>query len=253
MKTKETATTTKKNKELGAGLSADLKKQLAPAKGKKTASNESSNVKIVMSRTGAKKSATAEKSEVKKAATKKTTKAGTAPKKTTAAKEKSTAAKTPAKRNTQITISKPKKSSIVSDGEFFSLKTEKVGKFEIKKSKDGRYVFNLYAVNHNIVATSQVYSSSAAALAGIRSVITNAVTAPIEDQTLKNYEVLTYPKWEIYKDNGNGYRFRLNASNGNCICHSQGYTTKASCKNGIDSIMKLASDADIKKQYLEKK
>ncbi len=131
-------------------------------------------------------------------------------------------------------------------------KSAPVGKFEIKKAKDDRYVFNLYAANQVIVATSQVYSSSTSAVNGIKSVIENAEKAPIEDQTLKSYETLPYPKWEIYLDKGNQYRFRLNASNGSCICHSQGYTTKASCKNGIESIKKTAKDAVIDKSYLKK-
>lgn len=131
-------------------------------------------------------------------------------------------------------------------------KSGPVGKFEIKKAKDDRYVFNLYAANKVIVATSQVYSSSTSAMNGIKSVIENAAKAPVEDQTLKSYDTLPYPKWEIYLDKGNQYRFRLNASNGSCICHSQGYTTKASCKNGIESIIKTAKDAVIDKSYLKK-
>lgn len=131
-------------------------------------------------------------------------------------------------------------------------KTGPVGKFDLKKSKDGRFVFNLLAANRVIVATSQVYSSSAAAMNGIHSVIANAEKASVEDQTLKNYTPLGYPKWEIYLDKGNQYRFRLNASNGSCICHSQGYTTKASCKNGIESIIRTVKDADTEKSYLKK-
>ena len=131
-------------------------------------------------------------------------------------------------------------------------RTGPVGKFDLKKSKDGRFVFNLLAANRVIVATSQVYSSSTAAMNGIHSVIANAAKAPVEDQTLKNYTPLGYPKWEIYLDKGNQYRFRLNASNGSCICHSQGYTTKASCKNGIESIIRTVKDADTEKSYLKK-
>lgn len=126
------------------------------------------------------------------------------------------------------------------------------GKFEIKKSRDERYVFNLYAANSVIVATSQTYSSAASALNGIKSVVENAEKAPIEDQTLKSYEALPYPKWEIYLDKGNQYRFRLNAPNGSCICHSQGYTGKAECKNGIESIIRTAKNAKIDKSYLKK-
>lgn len=127
------------------------------------------------------------------------------------------------------------------------------GRFEIKKSSDGRYVFNLYAANSVIVATSQIYSSAASALNGIKSIIAHAPKAPVEDQTLKNFTPLGYPKWEIYLDKGGQYRFRLDASNGSCICHSQGYTTKANCKNGIDSIIRNAAGATIDKSYLKLK
>ncbi len=131
-------------------------------------------------------------------------------------------------------------------------KQAKTGRFEIKKTKDDRFVFNLYAPNSVIVATSQVYSSSQGAVNGIESIIANAAKSPIEDQTLKNFAVRSYPKWELYIDNGGQYRFRLNASNGNCIVHSQGYTTKASCKNGIESIIRCSVNPEVDKSYLKK-
>ena len=128
------------------------------------------------------------------------------------------------------------------------------GRFEINKSKDGKkYFFNLYASNKVGIATSQMYSSAQSALIGIKSVIANAAEAPIEDQSLKKYDTLPYPKWEIYIDNGGKYRFRLNASNGSCVCHSQGYTTKTACKNGIDSIIRSSRNAEIDKTYLTTK
>ena len=130
-------------------------------------------------------------------------------------------------------------------------KTKKTGRFEIKKAKDGRFVFNLYAPNHLIVATSQVYSSSSAAVNGIQSIIANAEKAPIEDNTLKNPTKQGFPKWEMYIDKGGEYRFRLYATNGNCVVHSQGYKQKSSCKNGIESIIRCSKNAEIDKSYLK--
>lgn len=127
-----------------------------------------------------------------------------------------------------------------------------VGRFEIKKAKDGRFVFNLYAPNRVIVATSQVYSSSSNAVNGINSIIANAKRAPTEDTTLKTYDTLGFPKWEIYLDKGGQYRFRLWAPNGSCIVHSQGYTSKANCKNGIESIKRNSENAIVDKAYLKK-
>lgn len=129
---------------------------------------------------------------------------------------------------------------------------KKLARFEIKKSKDNRFVFNLYAPNRVIVATSQIYSSSPSAVNGIKSIAVNAPKAPIEDTSLKSYVPLGFPKWEIYVDKGGQFRFRLYAPNGSCIVHSQGYTTKASCKNGIASIIKNAPEAIIDKSYLKK-
>ena len=150
-------------------------------------------------------------------------------------------------------IAAPKKASPEPNPkETSAQKTAKKGFFDIKKTKDNRYVFNLYASNSVIVATSQTYGSPQSALAGIKSVTVNAERAPIEDSTLKDFKKLSYPKWEIYKDKAGQFRFRLCASNGSCVCHSQGYAQKTSCKNGIASIIRTAKDATIDKTYLEK-
>ncbi len=45
-------------------------------------------------------------------------------------------------------------------------------------------------------------------------------------------------KFEIYKDKEGKFRFRLQANNGQNIIASQGYTTKTSCLNGIQSVKK---------------
>ncbi len=43
-------------------------------------------------------------------------------------------------------------------------------------------------------------------------------------------------KFEVYQDAKSEYRFRLKASNGQKILASEGYTTKANCMNGIESV-----------------
>ena len=130
-------------------------------------------------------------------------------------------------------------------------KAARAGSFDIKKSKDGRYVFNLYSANRVIIATSQIYSSSQSALTGAKSVMANAIKAEIEDTTLKKPSPKAYPKWEIYIDRAGEYRFRLNASNASCICHAKaGYASKSNCKRAIESIIRLAKDAQIDKSYI---
>lgn len=57
------------------------------------------------------------------------------------------------------------------------------------------------------------------------------------------------PKFEVYKDKKGEFRFRLNAKNGQAILASEGYSSKAGCLNGIESVKKnAASDARFDKQ-----
>lgn len=47
-------------------------------------------------------------------------------------------------------------------------------------------------------------------------------------------------KFEIYKDSAGEFRFRLKASNGQKILASEGYGSRASCDNGIESVRENA-------------
>ncbi len=47
-------------------------------------------------------------------------------------------------------------------------------------------------------------------------------------------------KFECYKDKAGEYRFRLKAGNGEIILSSEGYSSKSSCTNGIESVRKNA-------------
>ena len=112
------------------------------------------------------------------------------------------------------------------------------GAFEIKRTSDNRYMFNVRAGNTQVIASSQIYSSMAACRNGINSVGTNAPIAAIEDQTLSSINEEKCPKFQIYLDKGGKYRFNLLAANGqNILACTQGYTQKASCKNGINSVI----------------
>ena len=131
-------------------------------------------------------------------------------------------------------------------------KSTKNGKFDIRRARDGRFFFSLYASNGAVIAYSQIYSSTSSVNTGIASVINNAEKAEIEDTTLKNPTSLPCPKWEIYIDRAGEYRFRLYAINGLCVCHSShGYSTKSGCKGGIDSIRRFAKEAKVDKSYLK--
>ncbi len=49
-------------------------------------------------------------------------------------------------------------------------------------------------------------------------------------------------KFVITKRSNREFQFNLKAGNGQTILTSEGYTTKANCENGIDSVKKNASD-----------
>jgi hypothetical protein len=56
-------------------------------------------------------------------------------------------------------------------------------------------------------------------------------------------------RFEVYKDAGGEFRWRLKASNGQTIATGgEGYTTKRACLNGIDSVKRNAPDAEIDDQ-----
>ena len=119
-----------------------------------------------------------------------------------------------------------------------------MGKFVIKKTATG-VKFDLLATNGQVIATSEVYTSDAACKNGIESVIKNSAVAKIEDQTVEGFETVTNPKFEMYTDKAGEFRFRLKARNGEVIAVSEGYKAKASCENGIESVIKNAADAEV--------
>lgn len=52
-------------------------------------------------------------------------------------------------------------------------------------------------------------------------------------------------KFEVYKDAKGEFRFRLKAANGQVIATGEGYKSKASCMNGIESVKKNAPEAQV--------
>ena len=119
-----------------------------------------------------------------------------------------------------------------------------MGKFVIKKTNTG-YNFHLKAGNGETIATGEVYKELETCHNGVQSVINNAPVANLEDQTVENYEEQKHPKFELYKDKSEQFRFRLKAKNGEVIAVSESYTTKANCKNGIASVVKNVVDAKV--------
>lgn len=121
------------------------------------------------------------------------------------------------------------------------------GEFECYKTASGNYNFRLKASNKMTIAVSggSGYKSLANCKAALES-IKKISKSNIEDQSLKNFETLPNPKFEIYEDKAGKFRFRLRAKNGELICIAEdGYASKSSCKQGIESVAKWADSAEI--------
>jgi len=118
-----------------------------------------------------------------------------------------------------------------------------MGKFVVKQTSTG-YKFDLKAGNGEVIATSEVYTTEAACLNGIESVRKNCV-GEVEDQTVTDVVEVKHPKFELYEDKGGEFRFRLKARNGEVIAASEGYASKASALNGIESVKKNAPEAEL--------
>ncbi len=121
-----------------------------------------------------------------------------------------------------------------------------MGKFLVKEVNTGRR-FNLVAGNGEVIGVSEVYASRSGLRNGIASVRKNAPIAPVEDQTVEEVEKVKNPKFEMYIDKAGEFRFRLKARNGEIILASEGYSQKAGCKNGIESVRKNAVDSPVVK------
>lgn len=102
------------------------------------------------------------------------------------------------------------------------------GKFDLKKSPSGKFMFNLKSGNGQVILTSQLYDSKAAAEKGIASVRKNAP----DD---KRFERKSSTKGEPY--------FVLKSGNSQVIGKSEMYSGNAAMENGIASVKKNAPEA----------
>ena len=103
-------------------------------------------------------------------------------------------------------------------------------KFEIKRSTDGQFYFNLKAKNGQVILSSEIYKSKGGTINGIESVKNNAASD-------NRYDRRQSKKQEPY--------FVLKAANGKVIGNSEMYSATAAMENGISSVKTNALDAPI--------
>lgn len=107
------------------------------------------------------------------------------------------------------------------------------GKFELKKSKNGKFHFNLLAANGQVILASEMYEAKASAVNGIESVKKNGGADA-------RYDRLTAKDGSPY--------FTLKASNGQVIGQSQMYSSTATRDAGIQSCIGNAPGASVDDQ-----
>ena len=96
-----------------------------------------------------------------------------------------------------------------------------MGKFIISRRSNEEYQFNLKAANHQVILTSQGYTTLEACKHGVESVMKHGLS----DENFDRKE----------SKNGKMY-FDLKASNGQVIGKSEMYESKAAMENGIASV-----------------
>ena len=119
-----------------------------------------------------------------------------------------------------------------------------MGKFAIRNVPSG-VKFDLRADNGEVIASSEVYTSLAACRRGIESVRKSAATGHLEDLTEQPQIACPNPKFQLFSDRAGLYRFRLRCRNGKIVAISEGYTTKAACLAGVESVVSNAPEAPI--------
>lgn len=107
------------------------------------------------------------------------------------------------------------------------------GKYELKKTADDQFMFNLKAANHQVILTSERYKGKSGAENGIASVKKNSADDKRYDR-------------RVAKD-GQHY-FVLKAANNEIIGKSEMYRAKSSMENGIESVKKNGPPAPVDDQ-----
>lgn len=249
---KEIATAEEKTEDKSANISsksapkAQKQSDDAQVATKKTASKKSTKVENTKTPTEEKKVAKATDKTTKPVQEEKTVKAT----KTAKAQKETPVKETAVKESPVKEDNTPKATKTVEkDEETVLVEGEgKVhGKYVIKKTDKGNFVFKLFSSNYRVVAIgAQAYTTLGAAKIGVQSIINNAEKAPVENQTLKNYETLKFPKWEIYLDKKGEYRLRLYATNGSLIATTNdGYADISGAKNGIAAVARASKGCAI--------
>lgn len=114
----------------------------------------------------------------------------------------------------------------------------------VKKYIQEQHCFDLLAADGLVLCRSEAYAveeSCMAAIAQIREVC----SAPVEDQTLSDYEQLACPKYEMFRNLAGQYSFLLKDSSGTVLARGPVFLAGYTCRRGIAQVAEYAADAEI--------
>lgn len=102
------------------------------------------------------------------------------------------------------------------------------GKFQLKRSSNGQFHFNLLASNGQTIMTSELYKAKESALNGIESVRKNSQREGA---------------FEVKASSNDKHYFVLKATNGQVVGQSQMYASLVSAEQGSESVKRHAPEA----------
>jgi uncharacterized protein YegP (UPF0339 family) len=123
-----------------------------------------------------------------------------------------------------------------------------VQRYEIYKDVAGKFRFRLRATNNKIVAVGEAYETKDGCLNGVHA-IKKYCGAEIEDLTTGEANIAN-PKFQVYKDAAEKYRFRLRAPNNEIVAVGEAYESKFGCMSGVQGVKKYC-DAEVKDLTME--
>jgi hypothetical protein len=108
--------------------------------------------------------------------------------------------------------------------------------YDIREATNGQFYFNIEAGNHEIIATSELYTTRSNAVRAAETVV-----AIIGDY-VAFLNARTGARFELF-EGGAGHYFRLYAANGEIVMGSEAYSSAAAALNGAFAVADYGLDA----------
>lgn len=122
-------------------------------------------------------------------------------------------------------------------------------RFQIYKDIAEKFRFRLRAPNNRIVTVGEAYETKAGCIKGVNAV-KRYCGSEVEDLT-RGEEGKPVPKFQVFKDRNELFRFHLLAPNYEIVAVSEAYESHSGCLNGIEAVKKYCG-AEIEDMTIEK-